>query len=186
MRGEFIRTKEFMHLPRTGITLADTGVVRAKTLQKFFIGAKEWGIVEQPLIPQDDHAAAGFQEALELAARQRGIKPMESLGCGDEINAVGRQSGGFRRTCDACKAGIGPQELFARGAHFRVRLDAENAVAMIQEKLAQQASAGADVRYRMVRLEIAPGAQQIQKFARISGAVTDIIIHAIGEALLGV
>src|SRR6266699_3118082 len=120
------------------------------------------------------------------SARRAGLKPMERLSGGHELHAGVGERGGLRGTVHAGEVRVRAQILLAGLAHLLIGLDAENVVAIFEEKLAEEAGAGTDVSDDLAGEQAAFRAQKIEHRRRIAWAIANIVRRAIGEALFGV
>src|SRR5271154_5495778 len=121
------------------------GVVRAEFSKQSFVVSQESRHVRQTLVPNHDDPAIRLEGARKFDAGGVLVEPVERLASGDKIYARVIERGGFRGALDACKTVIRGKIFFACLAHCFVGFDAEDAVAIFQEELAQETRAGADV-----------------------------------------
>ena len=96
------------------------GVIRPVGVQQLLVGPEERTVGDIAVVPEQHHPAAGLEEAEKFPARRRPVEPVERLTGGDEVHAVSRQRGGFRRAGDAGKIGVVTEHSFGSRAHVRV------------------------------------------------------------------
>ncbi len=111
---------------------------------------------------------------------------MKGLPGDHEINAGSRQRGFLRRSGDVAKLRVFAQEIFAGLAHIGVGLDAIKQIPVGQEHLRQQAGARAYIGNRRFWGQRAVVTQHFENLRRVAGAVADVVVHAVGETLLGI
>jgi hypothetical protein len=107
---------------------------------------------------------------------------VERLASGDEIHAGILERRGLRRPGDAREAGVVAEPALARTPHLPVRLDAEDAVAVLQKHLAQDARAGAHVGDYGGAREPASCLEEVEDRSRVRGTVPRVVIHPVREA----
>jgi len=111
---------------------------------------------------------------------------MEGLAGGDKVDGGITERGGFGGAFDAAEAVVGGEILFAGAAHFGIRFHAVDAIAVLEEQLAEKPGAGANVRDDVAGAQATFRAQEIEHGRGVARAVADIVRDTIGEALFGV
>jgi hypothetical protein len=81
------------------------------------------------------------------------------------------------------KRGVPSQPALAGLSHLPVRLDPDDAVAVLKEQLAQDARSGANVRDDGGAREPAFCLEEIQDSTWVRGAIPDVVIYPVREAL---
>src|SRR5712664_1594118 len=162
---------------RLGIGVLHVFVIDAKALKNIFVRAGERRLLHAPIVPSDDHPAARLEDANEFASGSVGLEPVKGLSGGDEINASVVERGGFGGAFNAGEAIVGGEIFFAGLPHVLIGLNAVDAIAIVQEKLAQKAGAGADVGNHMAGAKAAFGAQKVEQRGRVAGAVADVVLE---------
>ncbi len=126
---------------RLGVGVLHVFVIDPEALENIFVRARERRLLHAPIIPGDDHPAAGLEDSNELAAGRVWLEPVKGLPGGDKVHAGVVERSGFGGAFDAGEAVVGGEIFFARLPHVFVGLNAVDAIAIFQEKLAQKASA---------------------------------------------
>jgi hypothetical protein len=116
------------------------------------------------------------------SARPPGVEPVEGLARDDEVYAAGLERRVLSRTGDAREARLMAEEILGRRPHLGVRLDAEDATAVLQEQLAQDAGPRPHVRDDRVAREAALPFEEFEDPARVGGPVPDVALDPAGEA----
>src|SRR6266566_5067519 len=185
-RYKIIRFEEVTNVLDLRIRILHGFVVNAEALQQTLVITCELRFFHTAVVPKDHEPSTRLQYANEFAARRAGLKPMERLSGGHELHAGVGERGGLRGTVHAGEVRVRAQILLAGLAHLLIGLDAENVVAIFEEKLAEEAGAGTDVRDDLAGEQAAFRAQKIEHRRRIAWAIANIVRSAIGEALFGV
>src|SRR5207247_6155008 len=145
-RHKIIRFEEVTNVLDLWIRILHGFVVNAEALQQTLVITRELRFFHAAVVPEDHEPSTRLQDANEFAARRAGLKPMERLSGGHELHAGLQKRGGLSGAVYAGEAVVGSEMFFAGLTHGFVGLDTKDAITVFQEQLAQQASAGADVR----------------------------------------
>src|SRR6516225_7307455 len=112
----------------------DTFVVDAVAFEQVFIGLRERSVFHAAILPDDNNPTARFQNAAKFLRGKLDVEPVEGLACGDEIDSLRRQGGGFSGAANAREICATLKDVFASGAHFGVGLDTKDWIAVFEEQ----------------------------------------------------
>src|SRR5215469_15765945 len=122
--------------------MADVLIIGSVGEEQLLVATQKRGGIGVALIPEEHKPSAGPENAYKFLAVTLAIEPVSGLGCGHEIHAVRGKLGRLGGSGDAgefCKAG---QQSFAGCAHFGIRLNAENLIAVLEQQASPKAGAG--------------------------------------------
>jgi hypothetical protein len=104
---------------------------------------------------------------------------VERLTRRDEVHGSVVERRCLRRPGDAREAGVPSQPALGCLSHLPVGLDAEDAVAVLQEQLAQDACPGADVCDDGGAREGASRLEEIEYGTRVGGVMPDVVVYPV-------
>src|SRR5579884_1486924 len=185
-RNELVPLKKAPNVLPAGVGLLHATIVRPEVHEKVLVFPRERRSIQIAFVPNHHAPSLGPQDSRKLLARGNRVEPMKRLAGRDEIDCGAGQRSGFGRAIDTQEIGERGEKLFARGAHVRIRLDAKNAVAVLEKEFGKKARAGTDVRNDVLSTQTAFLAQQIQQRRGIARAVAGVVGYAGGKALFGV
>src|SRR5712692_1865503 len=175
-------------LQRAGLRVCgrDFFIVGSVANQKFLIFLQERRALFLTLIPNNHKPAVCLEDAGELGPRAFRIKPVKCLAGSDELHGMVIERNRFSGSIHAAKSRTASQQAFRRLAHFLVRLNPVDEVAILEEQLGEDARPGAHIGNDGLRRKSALLFQQCQDAGWISGPVFAVVFGPVGEPRDGV
>src|SRR5581483_4170577 len=146
------------------ILVANFRVVSAIRLQELLVIAQERRGIGPALVPYENTPAVRLEDADEFLPCFVAFKPVRRLGRCDKIDAAIRQRRGFCPPGNAYQFRKRRQQSLTRFAHFRIGLDRENAISILEQMPCPQARPRGHIRDQRLRREVALSLEQSHDF----------------------
>src|SRR3974377_2483936 len=116
---------------RLRVGFLDVFVIHPKPLEQLFVLSGEWSVFHAAILPNDNDPAGRFKNAAKFLAGKLDVKPVEGLARGDKIHGLRRQGCSLGGAVDAREIRAFLKEMLPAGAHFGVRLDAQDLISVV-------------------------------------------------------